>query len=206
MGRPAPPGRGREEHPGSPTPISCSLRGEPGGGGGGRKESQCQGALPQGSGPTRCSVASSGPRSLILGMAVGEEVGQWSPWPLAAPAWDLSPQPLGMLLPGPQHPQGPAGPGSRTHPPHSWEASNSCPGTPITCCPAPQGQGQESEEENRPGEDQPESLKGKGQKGQAQRLLPAGHPVPQETRPGPHKPARPVGVSGHFTAAGCLSM
>lgn len=103
VGRPAPPGRGREEHPGSPTPISCSLRGEPGSGG--RKESQCQGALPQGSGPTRCSVASSGPRSLILGMAVGEEVGQWSPQPLAAPAWDLFPQPLGTLPPGPQHPR-----------------------------------------------------------------------------------------------------
>lgn len=27
---------------------------------------------------------------------------------------------------------------------------------------------------------------------QAQRLLPAGHPVPPETQPGPHKPARPV--------------
>lgn len=46
VGRSAPPGGGREEHPGSPTPISCSQRGEPPGGGGGREESQCQGAVP----------------------------------------------------------------------------------------------------------------------------------------------------------------
>ena len=37
---------------------------------------------------------------------------------------------------------------------------------------------------------------------EAQSLLPAGRPVPQETQPGPHKPARPV--SGHLTAAGRL--
>ena len=55
-----------------------------------------------------------------------------------------------------------------------------------------------AERSARPGEGPPESLK-EGQKGQAQRQLPAGHPVPGETRPGPHKPARPV--SGHFIAA-----
>ena len=121
VGHPAPPGRGREEHPGSPTPISCSLRGEPGEGGGGREESRCQGACwshalfrglfrPPGPCPWHVSRARS-----------------WGP------AWYLSPQPPGVLLPGPGHPQGLTRRGSWTAPPHSWEApaSDSCPGTPT---------------------------------------------------------------------------
>lgn len=73
--------------------------------------------------------------------------------------------------------------------------------SPRPGCPGPQGgQGQGSAPEEggrvkrraRSGEEQPGRLKGERQKGQAQSLPPAGHRVPQETRPGSPQ-TRPTG-------------
>ena len=158
------------------------------------------------SGPGPCSAASSGLWSLILGASVRKEAGAGSPQPLPVPAQSPSPQPLGILLPGvsvsPERvpgilsisPSSLGGPGrSPAWAPPSQAVLVSRKGRVKAL--SRKNEAEQSEEQGQ----QPEQG---GQRGQAQSLLPAGRPVPQETQPGPHKPARPV--SGHLTAAGRL--
>lgn len=159
-----------------------------------------------GSGPVPCSAASSGLWSLILGTSVRKEAGAGSPRPPPVPAQRPSPWPLGILLPGvsvsPERV-----PGILGISPLSLGGPHRSP----AWAPPPQAvlvsrkgrvkalsRKNEAEQSKEQGQ-QPEQA---GQRGQAQSLLPAGRPVPQETQPGPHKPARPV--SSHLTAAGRL--
>lgn len=143
VGCPAPPGRGREEHPGSPTPISCSLRGEPGEGGGGGVRVPGSPLVPA----LFCGLFRP-PDAPVLGMSAGGGAG--------VPPGAHHPNHPVFCFQGLGTPRVSTRQGSWTAPPQSWEAlaSDPCPGTPTTCCPALQGgqgeaRGKESNEEEK---------------------------------------------------------
>ena len=167
-----------------------------------------EGAVPEGSGPGLRSAASSGLWSLtswhVSEGGSGRRVTTGPASPCVVP---VTPE-IGILLPrGLSTPRVSQGRG-RGHPTFLWGPGLCFLFGPHLHAALDPRKGRVKALPKRRGKEEDKARTGRPQKGRTERTgtkpAPAGPPLPQETWQGPHKPARPVGVSGRLTAVGSL--